>query len=150
MDTTDQEKTTDEILEFLGRYGKSLKILVSALEEGNETQCKFSLAVLADADLGHHIAAAMGLTESRCLERLAGPLKAIEADLNRTAALAGKVASPSLTIFPPHGLMVVTAVLDHVQKAGRGISAGKRATASTTPAPNLPSEDRKRWWKFWK
>lgn len=149
MDTTDQEKTTDEILEFLGRYGKSLKTLVGALEEGNETQCEFSLAVLANADLGHHLVPAMGLTEYRCLERLADPLNGIEADLNRTAALAGKVDSPSLKIFPPHGLMVVRAVLGHVQKAAQDVSPGKTVTAHTAPPPNLPSEDRKRLWKFW-
>jgi hypothetical protein len=138
--TAGQKKITDEILEFLAAFGSNLKQLVAGLENDDPFKVNMTLRVMTAQDLGARLAAALDLSEGCYLQRLAGPLQTIEADLTRAGALAGKAASPALITFVPSKLMVVKSVLGHVQKAG-GATPAKTA-APTAPALDLPSGDR--------
>lgn len=142
MDTADQEKTADEILQFLAAFGSNLKQLVAGLEDDDPFKVNMTLQVMTAQDLGAQLAATFDLSEARCLERLADSLKTIEADLTRAGAFTGKAASPTLIIFVPSKLMVVKSVLAHLQEARGGTSAAKTAAPPAPGALDLPSGSR--------
>lgn len=96
--------------------------------------------MLTGQDLGAGLMPVFDLTDPVYLQRLAGPLEAIEADLARAEAFASRAGSPALSMFVPSKLMVVRSVLGKVQKAGGDESASMIVT------PGSP----KRWWQFWK
>lgn len=140
MDTSNQEKTAEDVLQFLSGFGNNLKLLVAQLERDDPMMANGTLRVLTAQDLGAGLMPVFDLTDPVYLQRLAGPLKTIEADLARAGTFASRAGSPTLGMFVPSKLMVVRSVLGKVQKAGGDASA---STIVTLGSP-------KKWWQFWK
>lgn len=138
----DAEATTaEELLQFLAAFQRSLTELTAGLERSDRSAVNAALQVMTAQDLGARLTAVFSLSAPGALEQLRHPLKAIEADLTRASALVTSASPPGLGVFVPSKLMVVRAVLGHIQKK-TGVAttiAQPGAQSSAAPPPAFPA-----------
>lgn len=143
--TTSDDRKALELLQFLAAFQRSLTQLIAGLGRNDRSAINTALQAMTAQDLGAKLTAVFDLKEPGALGQLRGPLKAIEADLTRVSALVTPASPPALGMFVPSKLMIVRAVLGHVQKQE---SAGA-ATTIGQPGTQPDASVRRPWWKVW-
>jgi hypothetical protein len=119
VEAVNEDTISTELVQFLTAFGRNLTRLIAGLEAGERSTVNMALEAMTAQDLGAKLMIVFSLKGFGSLERLADPLKAIEADLTRAEAFVSKPGlPPALYMFVPSKLMVVKSVLGHLQKTG--------------------------------